>query len=119
MKEVTCPKCESTIHIPKVALLDEPVRCPECDFALAVEAPAQTLAATLPTHRRGYLERRRPLKRFVLACSAGYFLFAVLLVTIEQIKGTPHRPHPENFGATILAVIGLIWATREDKPKGE
>ena len=110
MPEVKCPKCESMIQLPKVAFRGEAVRCLECDFPITVQ---------LPTYKLGYLERRRPLKRFVLSCSVGYFVFVLLLVAIEMAKGIPTKPHPENFGATVLAVAGLIWATREDKPKGE
>ena len=56
----------------------------------------------------GFLEERRPLKRFIFACSVGYFLLIILEAVMEGYAGIKGKPHPERFGATLLAIGGLI-----------
>lgn len=62
---------------------------------------------------------RRTLKRMALAASVLYFVLAILIVTLEKINGSPPAPYnPGMLPLTVLAVIGIVWGLRRDKPKG-
>ena len=66
------------------------------------------------------LRDRRTLKRIALVASVAYFVLAMLIVALEKMNGSPPAAYsPGALPFTVLAVVGIVWGLRKDKPKGE